>query len=87
MKLKIDILTFRDTKELNHKTSELRALVELFGLELEKAEMNPEGNIFVVQLPKDVLYMNVLQHGVVSFCFLKGHSCEFRFDSYPSEKF
>ena len=86
MKIKVQ-LHYRDKKELKHNTSEFLHFATLFELELQKASLHdPEENIFVVQLPPDVLRMNVQQHAVAAFCFLKGHLHDLYYNSYPSEK-
>lgn len=87
MKMKIQ-LHYRDEKELNYRIEELKDLATLFELVLEKGALyNPEGNIFVVPLPKDVLYASVYNHAIAAFCFLKGHTYDLCYDSYPSSKF
>lgn len=87
MKIKIQLMSYRDKKELAHRISELESLAALFQLQLEKASFDHHGDTFVVLLPEDVLYANVHQHAVASFCFLKGHTFGFVEDSYPSEPF
>ncbi|HLS12189.1 MAG TPA: hypothetical protein VK050_08505 [Flavobacteriaceae bacterium] len=86
MKIKIQLMSYRDKKALAHKISELEDLAELFQLQLEKAQYDHLGDTFVVQLPEDVLYASVQQHAVASFCFLKGHTFAVVKNSYPSER-
>ncbi|MFJ1429521.1 hypothetical protein ACILE2_01785 [Capnocytophaga canimorsus] len=67
--------------------NELRDLAALFGLRPQRGYYGPWKDIFVVQLPRDILHLNALQQAFAAFCLLKGHRYQLVYNSYPSVDF
>ncbi len=83
MKIKIQV-QYDTERTLEKRMSELAALATLFELHPQKGGYEFWKDTFVVQLPKDIVHVNVLQQAFSSICLLKGHRYQLVYDSYPS---
>lgn len=86
MKIKIQV-QYECEQTRESRMNELRDLATLFGLLPQRALYDVAKDIFVVQLPKDILHLNALQQAFAAFCLLKGHRYQLVYNSYPSVEF